>query len=127
MSPPGYRALSVEELEQAMAGPAPPLTLDIRTASQISESGGTIQGSSHLSVLNEEGRAIPNLGAAIAAAAPRTDKVVLLDENGMLAAELAYNMAENGWSDVSVLKGGLQAWQEAGLPLVLDAGALNSP
>ena len=45
----------------------------------------------------------------------------------MLAAELAYNMAENGWSDVSVLKGGLQAWQEAGLPLVLDAGALNSP
>jgi rhodanese-related sulfurtransferase len=50
--------------------------------------------------------------------AHQNDNLVLVCQQGLQANNLAQKLKQNGFSQVCVLSGGLQAWQNAQLPIV---------
>lgn len=44
--------------------------------------------------------------------------VILVDNNGQQALKLALHLRKQGFTDVSLLQGGITAWRGAGLPVV---------
>jgi rhodanese-related sulfurtransferase len=47
----------------------------------------------------------------------RTAPIVVCDDGGGLAERAAVRLIEGGWSDVTVLAGGIAAWETAGFPV----------
>lgn len=45
-------------------------------------------------------------------------RILLYCRTGRMAADAAYRLAAAGYTDVAYLRGGIEAWDEAGLPLV---------
>ncbi|MDA8000037.1 MAG: FKBP-type peptidyl-prolyl cis-trans isomerase [Alphaproteobacteria bacterium] len=116
--PPPYEARTVSELETLIDARGDNLTVvDIRRVESVRETG-VIEGSTTIQILGPRGRAVPNLGQLLLEGVPQDVPVVVVDENGALAVELAYLMANNRWRDVSYLKGGVRAWRVSGRPLV---------
>ncbi|MGR4001450.1 MAG: FKBP-type peptidyl-prolyl cis-trans isomerase [Alphaproteobacteria bacterium] len=114
---PPYAAKTTQELLAMVASAGAGLTIvDIRSPEATGETG-VIEGSKVLPILDANGSAIPNLGQVLMEQIPQNTPVVLVDENGTLATELAYLMANNQWREVSYLKGGIEAWQTANQPL----------
>lgn len=48
----------------------------------------------------------------------KTKSIIIIDKDGTKNYELGNTLVRNGFSDVSALKSGILAWQQAGLPLV---------
>ncbi len=51
----------------------------------------------------------------------KTKAIILIDKDGTKNYELGNKLVKNGYTDVSALKSGILAWQQAGLPLVIGA------
>jgi thiosulfate/3-mercaptopyruvate sulfurtransferase len=128
--------IGAEELHERLAGERRPVVLDVRWV--LGDPDGhahflarRVPGSVYVSLNDElaapatpaEGRhPLPDI-ADLQAAARRWglrngDAVVVLDDNGGLAAARAWWLLRwAGLSDVRLLDGGLRAWTDAGFPL----------
>ncbi len=99
--PPAMEPLA---LWQALHGPSPPQVIDVREPREFRQ--GRVPGS----------RLIP-LPALLAdpGQVPRDGKVVLVCRGGRRSARAAAALMAAGFTDVAILRGGMQAWEAANL------------
>ncbi len=105
--PPEPRWLDVAELRRRMAGDPAPLVVDVRGADEFDGPLGHIEGARNIP--------LPELGAhrdEIAGAGRPVVCVCLTDKRSSAAAA---QLAAGGIADITVLRGGMKAWREAGL------------
>ena len=98
--------LSPHTAAERMAGPNPPLVIDIRTPRERAEK--SIDGTTHLplSALSSGVRDIDH------------DRAVVVHCAGGYRSSIAASLLQReGWTNVSELAGGIAAWEAAGLPL----------
>ena len=95
------------ELADSLATSSPPLVLDVRAPGERSDK--YIEGSVHLP-LNRLKRQLQDV--------PRDRPVVIQCAGGYRSAIAASILANQGWSEIADMVGGLAAWEEAGLDLV---------
>ena len=103
-----YQSLSVEEFEKLMMDPAVQ-RLDVRTVAEYSE--GHITGSLNVNVLDEE-----NFAEMAQAALDKERTVAVYCRSGKRSKTAAKILSERGFK-VYELKGGFNAWKEAGKPI----------
>ncbi|MFZ2007936.1 MAG: rhodanese-like domain-containing protein [Stellaceae bacterium] len=104
---PGPQWLDVADLRAQMAS-APPLILDVRGADEFDGPLGHIEGARNIPLPE-----LPAHQAEIAGAGRPVVCICLTDKrSGAAAAQLA----TAGVTEVSVLRGGMKAWREAGAP-----------
>ncbi|MCS6877891.1 MAG: rhodanese-like domain-containing protein [Geminicoccaceae bacterium] len=106
-------AVGAEELARRLAGPRPPLVLDVRTAAEVAS--GTIPGARHVPV-HELARRIDELGLAPGA------EVVAVCASGHRSKPAVRLLRARGL-DARELAGGMSAWRRAGLPVARPAAA----
>lgn len=97
---------------------SPPLVLFVDTSRQFAH--GHVPGSTWLSRSWLElhiGRRAPDL----------SDSLIISDSDGRGAALAASALGEMGYTDVSVLSGGIQAWRSAGLALEQGLSGIMQP
>lgn len=99
---------------QTVAGQPDAVLLDVRTPVERREAH--IEGSRHvpLDELQPESLATELTG----------QRVVLVCRSGKRAEQAAAKLAAAGCTDLSILEGGLQAWQAAGLPVLRGKGVM---
>jgi class 3 adenylate cyclase len=109
-SRPPFLHVSVPELTQRLAQPSPPLLLDVRRGDALRRDPHGLPGAVPL-LLDETEAALPDL--------PRDQPVVVycLCQGQASSTRVALWLADAGYTDVSVLHGGLPAWRKAGLSL----------
>ncbi|HTQ33789.1 MAG TPA: rhodanese-like domain-containing protein [Stellaceae bacterium] len=106
-APPEPRWIEVAALRDALAGAVPPLVLDVRGTDEFDGPLGHIAGARNMP--------LPELAThhgEIAGAARPVICVCLTDKRSSAAAA---QLAAAGIDGVSVLRGGMKAWREAGL------------
>ncbi len=94
------------ELVAALAAAGPPFLLDVREYPEFAT--GHLKGA-HLLPLAEIERRAGEL--------PKNHPMVAMCRSGRRSAEAASTLARLGFANVSQLTGGVQAWEQAGLPL----------
>jgi len=113
------KRISPDDLHARMsAGASRPTVLFVDTSRQFAH--GHVPGSIWLSRSWLElhvGRLVPDL----------TNPVIITDIDGGGAALAASSLAEIGYTDVSVLAGGIRAWRSDGLPLELGLSGVMQP
>ncbi|WP_280668620.1 MULTISPECIES: sulfurtransferase [unclassified Kitasatospora] len=133
--------ISVEELATALAGPRPPVLLDIRyqlggTPGAADYAAGHLTGAHYLD-MDQDLAAPPSaagrhplpdpelLGAALRRAGVSADRPVVVYDAGPAtsAARAWWLLRWAGHGDVRVLDGGLAAWQAAGQPQTTEVPA----
>jgi rhodanese-related sulfurtransferase len=98
--------LSPHTAAERMAGPNPPLVVDIRTPRERAEK--SIDGTTHL----------PLSGFASGVRDIDHDRAVVVFCAGGYRSSIAASLLQrDGWKNVSELAGGIAAWEAAGLPL----------
>jgi membrane protein DedA with SNARE-associated domain/rhodanese-related sulfurtransferase len=110
--------ISVEELRRQMDGGAPPVILDVRSATAQTLELRRIPGALHLPV-QDVARRLTEL--------PRDREIILYCTcpNEASAAKVAKLLMQSGFQRVRPLKGGLDAWIEAGYSV--EAVAVAEP
>ena len=103
---------SPQELQAALAAPAPPLLLDVREYPEFA--AGHLKGA-RLIPLAEIERRTGEL--------PKNQTIVAMCRTGRRSAEVAATLARLGYTNVSQLTGGVMAWEQAGFPLEKEAHA----
>ena len=103
---------SPDELQAALAAPAPPLLLDVREYPEFA--AGHLKGA-RLIPLGEIERRAGEL--------PKDQPIVAMCRTGRRSAEAAATLARLGFTNVNQLAGGVMAWEQAGLPLEKEAHA----
>jgi len=103
--------VEVAGLRDALAGAAPPLVLDVRGPDEFDGPLGHIAGAVNVPLPELEARHGEVAGAGRAAGRAIVC-VCLTDKRSAVAAA---QLAAAGVDEVSVLRGGMQAWREAGL------------
>jgi glyoxylase-like metal-dependent hydrolase (beta-lactamase superfamily II)/rhodanese-related sulfurtransferase len=98
---PGSR-VTVDQLRTALAGPRPPLVVDVRTAGERAD--GEVEGSVHLALTELPGRL---------AELPTDRPLVMHCAGGSRSSIAASLLRRHGFTDVSDLIGGYTAWQAA--------------
>jgi glyoxylase-like metal-dependent hydrolase (beta-lactamase superfamily II)/rhodanese-related sulfurtransferase len=98
--------LSPQTLAERMAGPDPPLVLDVRTAREREQKA--IGHSTHVPL---------NTFLPGTPAAARDRAVVVYCAGGYRSSMAASLLQRDGFTNVSELAGGIAAWEAAGLPL----------
>ena len=96
-----------------------PVLIDVREPGEFREAH--LAGAVNLprGVLEFQVDAHPAMGCTTATAlADRRQPVLLYCRSGGLSALAAQSLVAMGFSDVRSIAGGIQAWQQAGLPLV---------
>ena len=109
---PELRWVEAEVLARELAGPTPPVLLDVREAREFA-----------VSHLPRARRLPPGQLPADVLALPRATPVVTYCAVGVRAGAAARQLQAAGFTDVRVLTGSIFAWANAGRPLVNDAGA----
>lgn len=118
------------ELAERLAGAAPPLVLDTRTETDRHRFG-VIGGSVHTPRTVLEWQLDPANGYRLPGLRDFDHPLVVVCNGGYSSSLAAANLARLGFSDVGDLRGGVHAWQRAGLPLQppdhchLDAAPAN--
>ncbi|MEM7249296.1 MAG: molybdopterin-synthase adenylyltransferase MoeB [Acidobacteriota bacterium] len=111
-----HREWSPEELAEALAGPEPPLLLDVREPDEWST--GHVPGASHL----PRGLLEVRCGEILPDRARRT---VLYCAGGVRSLLAVESLARLGYEDLVSLRGGVAAWSRSGgeltTPRVLDS------
>ena len=102
--------VSAEGLAARLRGPDPPIVLDVRNAGE--RDAKHIPGSLHLPLDQLRTR----LGDV-----PRRSALVAQCAAGYRSSMAASILRAEGWGEATDLAGGIQAWEEAGLPLVTPA------
>jgi hydroxyacylglutathione hydrolase len=98
--------LSPQTAADRMAGPNPPLVVDIRTARERAEK--SITGSMHRP-LNTLREGLPDVAR---------DRAIIVHCAGGYRSSMAASLLQrDGFTNVSELAGGIAAWEAAGLPL----------
>lgn len=92
-------------LEAALAAAGPPFLLDVREFPEFAT--GHLKGA-HLLPLAEIERRAGDL--------PKNHQIVAVCRSGRRSAEAAMTLARLGFANVGQLTGGLEAWEQAGLP-----------
>jgi class 3 adenylate cyclase/rhodanese-related sulfurtransferase len=111
--------LAPTELQVRLRSPSPPLLLDVRRSEALKRSPLGIQTAIPV-LLDETEPKIPDL--------PRDTEIVAycLCSGQASSTRVALWLQTTGYTDVSVLEGGLPAWQTAGMPLAdIDLDARN--
>lgn len=104
----GFREIGVQSLAEALAAGRPPLVIDVRSPDEYG--GGHIEGARNLSL---ESLSAAVRGGELASDAP----VVLICAQGRRSAQACVRLAKVfGFSDVTNIRGGMAAWEDAGLP-----------
>jgi rhodanese-related sulfurtransferase len=107
--------MTAAELATALGAPNPPLILDVRGPGERADK--YIAGSLHLP-LNRLTRQLSTV--------PRDRTVVLQCAGGYRSAIAASLLANQGWTALADLVGGLAAWEAAGLDLVASTATVVS-
>jgi rhodanese-related sulfurtransferase len=105
-APPEPRWVDVAALQRQLAD-APPLVIDVRGADEFDGPLGHIDGARNIPLAD-----LPAHEAEIGAAGRPVVCVCLTDKRSAAAAA---QLATAGVGEVSVLRGGMKAWREAGL------------
>ncbi|MDA5093727.1 rhodanese-like domain-containing protein [Aliiroseovarius sp. KMU-50] len=100
-------AISVEEAHR-LHGRAGVEFVDPRPAEARAATTGTIPGARHISIADIEADSLPPVFA------DRTIHVVTTCQAGPMASQAAEAFAKLGFANVSWIKGGTQAWVDAG-------------
>lgn len=106
-APAEPRWIEVAVLRDALAGPRAPLVIDVRGTDEFGGPLGHIEGGSNIPLPELAGR----YGELARAGRPIVC-VCLTDKRSSAAAA---QLAAAGVDGVSVLRGGMKAWREAGL------------
>jgi rhodanese-related sulfurtransferase len=114
--------LEPTQAAQAVADGA--VLVDIRGAEQV-EAGGTIPGALWIARNALEWRVDPASGHQHPALAGRENKVILICAQGYQSSLAAATLHELGFTGVTDIAGGFEAWRAAGLPV--DAPHRGSP
>lgn len=107
-------SISPSALNERMRGGEPVALLDVRTPAEFD--ARHVRGA-HLLPLDElsPDRAIARLGGN---GLGKEQPLYVTCQSGLRAAQAARRLAEAGYPRVTVLEGGVQAWAQAGLPVV---------
>ena len=105
-----FRRIDAATLQGALEAPTPPLVLDVRRTGAFAERREKIPGAIPLALDSEPIR-IPDV--------KRTRPIVAYCccSGATSSGRVARYLLEEGYEDVSILEGGLQAWVDAGQPL----------
>jgi rhodanese-related sulfurtransferase len=98
--------LSPQTAADRMAGPNPPLLIDIRTLRERADT--VIDGSMHRP-LNTLREGLPDV--------PRDRAIIIHCAGGYRSSIAASLLQRDGFTNVSELAGGIKAWEAAGLPI----------
>jgi len=101
-----FQTVTPEEAQALMASHRDLLVVDVRNQDELRE--GYIEGST-LIPLWDIVKGQQNI--------PRDRPVLLICAVGGRSLALGKLMVQNGWPEIYNLKGGIEAWKEAGLPL----------
>lgn len=102
-----YENVEVEGFMELVGNPSV-LLLDVRTAAEFAE--GHIEGSINI----DQGQ--DNFMEKVKGALPKDKKIAVYCRSGRRSASAAGKLAAEGYQCVN-LKGGIQAWKEAGKPV----------
>ncbi len=102
--------VSINETEEALRGPEPPLVVDVRERDEYEE--GTLKGAVHIPRGFLEQR-IENVTP------DRERPIVVYCAGGVRSALAARDLQELGYENVSSMAGGFGAWKNAGLPYIV--------
>ena len=105
--PPGPVWVEVAELRARLAEGSAALILDVRGPDEFEGPLGHIEGARNIP--------LPDLGAHKADIAAMGGRVVCVCLTDKRSAAAAAQLAAAGVREVSVLRGGMKAWREAGL------------
>lgn len=98
--------IEAKQLEQSLAGPNPPLLIDVRQPQEV-QMFGAIAGS-QLIPMNELPARLAEL--------PRDREIVMYCKSGMRSGNAAAWLRQQGWKAVN-LAGGIDQWRVLGLPV----------
>lgn len=107
LSAPRIPQLTPQEVAQQLAGPRPPILIDVRGSDEFTRDGH-IQGARLLPLVSLAHRINE---------VPQDVPVVLVCRSGARSTAASELLVAAGLSNVSNLAGGMQSWQRAGLPL----------
>jgi rhodanese-related sulfurtransferase len=99
--------VEVGGLRERMGSAAPPLILDVRGIDEFDGPLGHIEGARNIP--------LPALAAQIEELARSTAPIVCVCLTDKRSSQAAADLTAAGAADVSVLRGGMKAWREAGL------------
>ena len=116
------RRLEPAEAAEAVAGGA--VLVDIRCAEQLS--AGTIPGAVWISRNVLEWRVDPSSGHQHPAVAGRENRLILICAQGYQSSLAAATLHELGFTDVTDVVGGFEAWAAAGLPVSSSPGRASA-
>ena len=108
--PAHYKWLSLDEAEQLIAATSDLQILDVRMEEEIRSGQGWIAKAVHTSYLDDNRRYLETLD--------KTKPYLVYCALGPRSELTAAEMAKMGFKSVSLLKGGFNAWLQAGKPLV---------
>ena len=91
------------------------VVIDLRTSGQFARPPGHIEGAMNVSLIELMGK-IRQIKPELPVHS--NVPVLLVCHNGQLSARAARMLRKGGLTKVSVLDGGLKAWNKSGLPLV---------
>jgi rhodanese-related sulfurtransferase len=105
------RQISAAELQGRIAVANPPLLLDVREQEEFSDELGHIHASRLIPLKTLPARAAAELGDH------KNSEIVAICRAGVRSSTAAAILTALGFEHVSNLKGGMLAWNEAGLPV----------
>ncbi len=112
-TPEGYENASVQHVyqhwKQGDASPIPFVVLDVRTVEEYRQ--GHIQGATLIPVQILESRL---------ASVPKDRQVYVYCHSGVRSARAAALLARHGFTRVENMSGGIEAWKQAGYPVVKE-------
>lgn len=112
------------ELDGAMKGKAPPVVLDIRTNTERGEA--QIANSVFIPLMSMQTDIADVLQKQLADV-PKDREIVLYCATGFRSSLGASLLRQQGFKNVTDLRGGITAWQKAGMPVKTGAEACAAP
>ena len=109
--PPPYETLTPAQVADE-AGGENTMIVDIRN-DKVARESGVIDNSVVISAFAEDGGILPDFRERLIAGVPTDKRVIIVDGDGVIAADLALLMGNAEWSEVGYLDGGIEAWQKA--------------
>ena len=110
IDPSAFRSISTTELARRLAGPQPPLLLDVRRRAAFEARPSGLTGAVPI-LLDDHPVLLPDVPRE------RAVTVYCLCSGEASSSRVARWLCALGFRDVTVLEGGLGAWLEAGLPV----------